>query len=261
MKTQRQAQHDAVSSLTLIPGELLKPFVRREARDKSHPQDTQSQNEQPRPSPTELEARLAAEKVSGAHATDCLAHLRAQPLELRKSMIGEDVYSKIDRYAFIEAHALAELLGVEDSRSPVSGEWHMIAYAPIKTLEEQVSERDTYEDWINHLNGKITAERLGELEPHFAKFAEDLDEADLDFTFLRKPERCLLEKALAEEDLERNQQNGVSTVAQHEVDSPGGKLLFEGDVEDDGACITLRTPYDCRDGRAVDLKHCVTHRW
>jgi hypothetical protein len=46
------------------------------------------------------------------------------------------------------------------------------------------------------------------------------------------------------------------------VTSPSGaKLQFEGEIEDDGHCITLRTPYDKRAKRFVDLSRCRTSYW
>jgi hypothetical protein len=42
------------------------------------------------------------------------------------------------------------------------------------------------------------------------------------------------------------------------VPAVGGDLLFEGVTEDDGACIDLKTPYDQRDGKFLNLDDCVT---
>ena len=41
----------------------------------------------------------------------------------------------------------------------------------------------------------------------------------------------------------------------------GFELAFEGDIEDDGACLGLRTPYDYRDGNFVDLDNCEYDAW
>lgn len=81
------------------------------------------------------------------------------------------------------------------------------------------------------------------------------------FDFLTNEERDHLEGAIAMENLELNMSNGICCVARYSIPAPGGILPFEGDIEDDGHCITLRTPYDDRDGRFKDLENCVTESY
>jgi hypothetical protein len=55
---------------------------------------------------------------------------------------------------------------------------------------------------------------------------------------------------------------GMNCFARHSVVSlSGDELPLEGDIEDDGDCIDLRTPYDFRDGRFTDVANCVTDHW
>lgn len=54
----------------------------------------------------------------------------------------------------------------------------------------------------------------------------------------------------------------MNCIARCSVESASGAVLeFEGDVEDDGACINLRTPYDKRAKRFTDLSRCLTSGW
>ena len=99
---------------------------------------------------------------------------------------------------------------------------------------------------------------LNQLKKEFEIFD---DSPELSFDFLTKIERKKLEEALARKDLEGNMSNGISSVAQFSLGTKRAEICFEGDVEDDGACIYLRTPYDKRDGKFIDLDNCVTDCW
>lgn len=105
----------------------------------------------------------------------------------------------------------------------------------------------------------VTAERFQQLLKH----SEPLDESDdPSFAFLTKGERSRLEDAIAEKQMQANEANGMNCIARCTVESDSGAVLeFEGDVEDDGACINLRTPYDKRAKRFTDLSRCLTSGW
>jgi len=62
--------------------------------------------------------------------------------------------------------------------------------------------------------------------------------------------------------MEANESNGMNCIARCSVESAAGAVLeFEGDVEDDGACINQRTPYDNRAKRFTNLSRCLTSGW
>ena len=105
----------------------------------------------------------------------------------------------------------------------------------------------------------VSAERFQQL----LKQSEPLDDAeDPSFSFLTNGERSRLEKAIAEEQMEANESNGMNCIARCSVESDSGMVLeFEGDIEDDGACIHLRTPYDKRAKRFTDLSNCLKSSW
>ncbi len=90
------------------------------------------------------------------------------------------------------------------------------------------------------------------------RISADLDDKEKpDFHFLTPGERELLEEAIGTEELEANQSNGLGCIARYSIETASGySLSFEGDIEDDGTCITLRTPYDYRDGKFLTLNDC-----
>lgn len=105
----------------------------------------------------------------------------------------------------------------------------------------------------------VDPERFEELRRLF----ESLDEVkNPGFSFLTRRERSDIEKAIAARELEANQSNGMCCLGHYFVTSQSGaELQFEGDIEDDGHCITLRTPYDKQANRFVDLSRCITSSW
>ena len=73
----------------------------------------------------------------------------------------------------------------------------------------------------------------------------------MDISFLTPEEKKLIETALMEEELKDGE---PFVVARTCIGSPKGvELWFEGDIEDDGDCIHVRTPYDYRDGKFTDV--------
>jgi len=187
-----------------------------------------------------------------------LSDLLALPLDERIKLIQKDVRTRKDRFAAIDPHALAEALGVPNSKMPGGNGWGITAYAEIKSLDDQAAEQDPVSEFVYLLEGKVTGDRFAVLKEEFEK----LDESpDLSFDFLKKIERKKLEEALARKDLERNMSNGISSVAQFSLGTKAAEICFEGYVEDDGSCIRLRTPYDKRDGKFIDLDNCVTEWW
>jgi len=179
-----------------------------------------------------------------------LAELLAMPLDKRIAAVAKDVRSKKDRYAKINAFALADALEVEEPDTPRAG-WGFTDYSRKKTLEQHA-------DWIvpvsrlqDYLEGHVSEDRFIELKPKFDR----LDSVKRPrFGFLTKKERLIIESAMDAEALE----NAMHRVASCSVGKGRNALLFEGDIEDDGACIKLRTPYDQRNGDFIDLSNCIT---
>ncbi len=181
----------------------------------------------------------------------------AMPLEKRIAAVAKDVKTKADRFAGIPAHDLAEALEVPQPEQP-SNDWFFWAYAHKGTLEEYAHSRHPVSEFVYCLEGKVPEERFRVLREKF----EGLDRlARPKFGFLTTAERKIIERTLDHEELERNMSNGISTVARYCVKQGRIKLRFEGDIEDDGDCITLRTPYDERKGNFVDLSNCITNDW
>lgn len=186
--------------------------------------------------------------------SDALEELLALSLEECIAAIAEDVRTKKDRYAGIDAHELANALEVPQPESP-SNDWGFTHYAKMQTLEQHANNRDPVSEFVNYLEGKISKERFEELEQKF----QQLDSMSTPtFDFLTQAERLILEETMDAEELEGHMSNGICCVASYSVGEGTNELNFEGEVEDDGTCFDLRTPYDIRDGRFIDLSNCVT---
>ncbi len=170
--------------------------------------------------------------------------LLSLPLEERIRIVAEDVVSKKDEFRDIESHELAELLGIDDSWSP-GPDW---SYGSYFSKEDFDSYIDNYEkdELFYLLEEEIPDERYKEL----LSVLEEIEEGKRNFDFYNifTEEEQRIFKDGFEEELADNGYFGIvkasiSIESPHEIDLP-----FEGDIEDDGACIDLRTPYDERDG-------------
>ena len=78
---------------------------------------------------------------------------------------------------------------------------------------------------------------------------------EFDLSILTEKERDLIEVAIQEAKMENSDE--CRTIATFSVEvGEDQELCFEGDIESDGDCITLRTPYDNRDGGFADTGNC-----
>jgi len=199
------------------------------------------------------------QKNSQGAADDADVHtLLALPPGKRRDAVAKDVRRRAPQFSAIPAHDLADALEVPEHWRPGS-EWTFTRYAPIFSVEEHARYNSLASELVYLIEETVTAERFQQLLQH----SEPLDESDdPSFTFLNKSERSRLEDAIAEKQMESNESNSMNCIAKCSVESASGAILeFEGDVEDDGACINLRTPYDKRAKRFTDLSRCLTSSW
>ena len=174
------------------------------------------------------------------------------PLPERIKAVADDVRTRKDRFAVIDAGELAETLEVPQFPD---GGWGQISYITKVTIEEHAEFESAIEDFAYFfLTGKVSARRFKELEGEFEKLA---GQESLDFSFLTPKEREDAEKAINKEQLEGMMDNGLGGLASYTIEQGDIELSFEGDVEDDGSCFLLQTPYDKRDGNFTDLEGCV----
>jgi len=195
---------------------------------------------------------------TGAADDPGLQNLLAIPPGERRDAVAKDVRRRAPHFSAIPAHDLADALDVPEHWRPGS-EWSFTRYAPIVSVEEHARYNSPASELVYLIEEAVTAERFQQLLKH----SEPLDESDEpSFAFLTKGERSRLEEAIAEKQMEANESNGMNCIARCSVESASGPVLeFEGDVEDDGACINLRTPYDKRAKRFTDLSRCLTSGW
>lgn len=170
-------------------------------------------------------------------------------VEERIAAVAEDVASGKKRFASIQAHDLAELLGVPQPEQP-DDSWSRAIYAERQTLEEYIDLNDGILDEIpDMLDGCASAERIAAISAKCDAYAEGSIRS---LDFLQPEERKYLVEQLEEKALERLRDNGIGCVATYCVEHGDHELWFEGDIEDDGSCIALRGPYDGVDGGGRD---------
>jgi hypothetical protein len=205
-----------------------------------------------------MATRNQAAKAEVPDAEQALAELLALTMDNRRNAIAKDVRSRSPRYRSIPAHDLAEALGIPAPWKPGDG-WTFTRYARLMTVEEYAMYNSPASEVIYMIEDSLDPERLEEL----IRLSEPLDDVEKPcFSFLTRSERSSIEDAIAERQLEANESNGMCCLGHCSVKSPSGaELQFEGDIEDDGQCITLRTPYDKRAKRFVDLSRCRTSYW
>ena len=176
-------------------------------------------------------------------------------VEERIAAVAQDVTSGKKRFASIEAHDLAELLGVPQPEQP-DDSWSCTIFAERQTLEEYVDLDDSILSEIpDMLEGSASKARVKTISAKCDAYAEGSIDS---FDFLKPKERkCLLEQ-LEERELESLRDNGIGCVATYCVEHGDHELWFEGDIEDDGSCIDLRGPYDGVDGSGRDPKNWIS---
>ncbi len=166
-------------------------------------------------------------------------------VEERIAAVAEDVASGKMYFASIEAHDLAELLGVPQPEQP-DDSWSRTIFAERRTLEEYVDlDEGILGEIPDMVDGFASDERLAAISAKCNAHAEGSIHS---FDFLQPEERKRLLEQLEEKALERLRDNGIGCVATYCVEHGDHELWFEGDIEDDGSCIDLRGPYDGVDG-------------
>ena len=200
-------------------------------------------------------AACAAAKT-GDDPSDALQKLLSMPFAERIAAVAKDVRTKKDEFRRIAPHELVEALGVPESRRPTNEHWSFINYAWKQSLEEYADGSDCLSELVYWLKDEVSAQRFETL----VEKSSDLEDycSNPQFDFLTVEERQLLEEAIAFRQLQGNMENGICCVAHHDIPASSGDLRFEAAIEDDGACCNLRTPYDYRDGKFVNLDDCVT---
>jgi hypothetical protein len=189
-------------------------------------------------------------------AREARDRLEVLDLDARLQAVADDVELRRDEFRKIEPHELAELLEVPSPSSP-DGNWSATAYVPREPLAEYVEHNSPNYEIIHYLEGKIDQERFYTLDDEATKVAEGKKDK-FDLSLLTLDEQRLIEDAIMDETLRMT--GGPRVIATYDLTVPNSNrtLSFEGDIEDDGGCIDLRTPYDERDGKFVDLSDCAT---
>ena len=166
-------------------------------------------------------------------------------LEERIAAVAEDLASGKKRFASIEPHDLAELLGVPQPEQP-DNSWSLTIYAERQTLEEYVDlDSGILGEIPEMLDGYASEKRSKTISTKCEAYADGSIDS---FDFLKPRERALVLKKLEDRELEGLRDNGIGCVATYCLAHGSHELWFEGDIEGDGSCIDLRSPYDGVDG-------------
>lgn len=182
--------------------------------------------------------------------------LKLGEVEDRIRLVADDVRTNTDRFRSIPPHELAEALGVPQPECPA--DWEFICSAEIRPIEECAANVNPVSELVYLVQDEIEPDRFHELVDQFSS----LDElAEPNFSFLTNDEKQLLEVALAQQQLGRNLENGIGTIARYNLKSGDMVLSFEATIEDDGSCIYLLTPYEHRDGYFRDFTNTVMECW
>lgn len=196
----------------------------------------------------------------GSGDLDELAYsvLLALPLNERREAVALDLRQENPRFHVIPPHNLAEALGVPDPWQPGS-DWSFICHVPVLSLETLVDSGVSASELVDLLDGAVPVARFLQLQGQF----EPSDESDVSgFHVLSESERRHIEESFAKKTLEACAENGMNCIARCTVVSvTGAELEFEADIEDDGACVHLRTPYDRIASGFTDLSGCITSEW
>jgi hypothetical protein len=175
-----------------------------------------------------------------------LQKLKDMRLADRIAAVAADVDSKQDEFRSIDAHELANLLGIEDAERP-GDDWNFgwfILRVPVDDILDQWNE-----EFIDELlQSQLTPERYKELCSKID--LQQKDNAKI-LEFLTDGEKLKIEEHYMEREAKYPESACCS--ADISIEAPHGKTLtFQALIEDDGACIELKTPYDERDGKFTD---------
>lgn len=189
---------------------------------------------------------------------EALEELLLMPMNIRRDAVAKDVRSRKPKYRDIDAHDLAEALGAPDPFRPGQG-WRFTRYTKRVTVESYANECSPASEVLDMLENFADPERYKEL----LKYSDRVDRAFRPrFSFLTPAERRHIEDEISERQHDADESNGMHCIAHFTVSSPSGeKLEFEAEIEDDGECVILRTPYDKRAKKFVDLSNCFKTEW
>ena len=179
---------------------------------------------------------------------EAVEQLEALTLEERIKAVEADVDSPEEKFSAIDPFELARLLEVPQPEHP-DNSWSFIIAVMKEDLEEHAMSKGPVSDYAEYLADDVSTERYEELSQ---KFGEYEGGEISDFSFLTAKERELLEKALNAENLASARDNGIGCKATYCVNSGDHELWFEAEIEDDGSCVTLSTPYDGANGEPFD---------
>jgi hypothetical protein len=182
-------------------------------------------------------------------AATAIEILETMTMDERIAEVARDVLSRTDRYKSIAAHDLAELLGIVFDPLETFGGWEYVSYVPFESAESLLEEYGA-DDMLDLLRTALSPERIEQLR----KATEGLDSKSALSLFSADEQRAM-ERVNQESQADSDY---IVEVAYCEVRCAHHKLLmFEVSIDDGEVSHDLRTPYDRRDGKFIDLSRCL----
>ena len=170
------------------------------------------------------------------------------PLEILKQIntissrveaIAEDFNSGADKFSNIDTYKLAELLGLQpeefENRESVGYRISLDLYS------------DPIYNFIYPLEGKVSAERIREIDERSKAFEKGEAESDAQLT---PAEKNIIEDVMSEENLEDGA--GWILAGKTIISETGIELDFLAEI-DHGECFGCYGPYQIRDEQGPDL--------
>ena len=175
-----------------------------------------------------------------------LAILESMSVAERAIAIHGDLASGQFRFACLDPFDLAYLLDVPHP-DMLENSWHFVTAAEVRSLEAQLENNytDGAAELIFLLREIVDEHRFKQLEIESEKYDAG---ARSDLHFLHSNEREYLERILAKEDLQGLLENGIGCTAYFCVQIVGIELWFNAQIEDDGHCFLMNTPYTGAEG-------------
>ncbi len=240
------------------PMEKAEPVLETSAHGLPHRSDEHQGSDLKQDRAHELAQKSPFESPNAeVDAEELIEFLEKMTIEERIEEISEDVYSKRDKYRIINPFDLADLLDVPPPHS-MDG-WFIARYLKKKTIYEIIEDGgyenfDTKYVWEKMCKCRKKT-KLKRFLSECARF-KALDCKNID-DILKKFDPCDINAMVSavNSDIFRDGDCGV-VIGYYEVEG----LCFEA-ILDIGDCVSLKGPYEERDGEFFDTTDCLEEDW
>ena len=178
-------------------------------------------------------------------------------LEERIKIIAEDLKSVKDKYSCIGAFELADLLEVS---WPPDGSWPRYNRYSIDSLDQYIENIGDLDElvyavegtdlgYLDHVSGEnMTLSPRCVTENACKKIVNKIKKNGNDFKkYLSQEESDAIRIIVGYKEYMNLCENGILGNAIYTIEHEGVEITFDADIEDDGGCVNMDTPYLVRD--------------